>query len=164
MNNAILPALTLLSALGCGLVAGVFFAFSTFVMPALARITPAQGISAMQSINIKVINPLFMGALFGTAAACVLLAVIALRSWSDPGALYLFAGSLLYLIGTVGVTIVFNVPLNNALAVVGPDTAEGAKLWHRYVPDWTTWNHVRTGAALAAAAALIVALCWTRPE
>jgi len=43
--------LTLVSALGCGLIAGVFFAFSAFVMKALARLPPAQGIAAMQSIN-----------------------------------------------------------------------------------------------------------------
>ncbi|MEH2408541.1 anthrone oxygenase family protein [Nostoc sp.] len=65
--------LKLFSALGCGLIAGVFFAFSTFVMNALARLQPAQGITAMQSINITVINPLFMAVFLGTAAACILL-------------------------------------------------------------------------------------------
>lgn len=45
--------LTLISALGCGLIVGIFFAFSAFVMPALARIPPAQDIAAaMQSINV----------------------------------------------------------------------------------------------------------------
>ncbi len=158
MNDILLLALTLVSALGCGLVAGAFFAFSTFVMRALARLPPGQGIAAMQSINLTVINPLFMGALFGTASASVFLAVTALRSWHEPGAVYLLAGSLLYVLGTVGVTTVFNVPLNNALAAVGPDSAEGANLWRHYVARWTAWNHVRTAAALAAAAALTSAL------
>jgi len=158
MNDILLLALTLVSALGCGLVAGVFFAFSTFVMPALARLPPAQGIAAMQSINITVINPLFMGALFGTAAASVFLAVTALQSWQEPGAVYLLAGSLLYVLGTVGVTIGLNVPLNNALAAVVADSAEGAQLWRHYLAKWTAWNHVRTAAALAAAAGLTIAL------
>src|SRR5229473_1524614 len=92
-------ALTLLSALGCGLMAGVFFAFSAFVMKALARLPAAQGIAAMQSINVTVINTLFMTAFLGTAAACVLLAVSALVSWHTRGAAYLLAGSLLYLLG-----------------------------------------------------------------
>jgi uncharacterized membrane protein len=73
--------LELVAALGCGLVAGVFFAFSTFVMPALARLQPPQGITAMQSINITAINPLFMLAIFGTAAACLFLAISALLNW-----------------------------------------------------------------------------------
>ncbi|MGH7614231.1 MAG: DUF1772 domain-containing protein [Gemmatimonadales bacterium] len=162
MKDTLLQALTLVSALGCGLVAGVFFAFSTFVMKALARLPAGQGIAAMQSINVTVINPLFMGAIFGTAVTCVLVAITALRSWHEPGAVYLLVGSLLYLVGTVGVTIVFSVPLNNALAAVGPESGGGASLWVRYVAAWTGWNHVRTVAALAAAASLTVAL-WMAP-
>ena len=153
-------ALTYVSALGCGLIAGVFFAFSAFVMKALARLPPAQGIAAMQSINVVVINPLFMVALFGTALACVALAVSSPFRWNEPSAVYLLVGSLLYLVGTVAVTMVFNVPRNDALAAVGADTADGANLWPRYAAGWTAWNHVRTAAALAAAASLTIALCY----
>ncbi len=64
MSDGLLRILTLISALGCGLVAGVFFAFSTFVMKALDRLPPAQGMTAMQSINVVVINPWFMTAFF----------------------------------------------------------------------------------------------------
>lgn len=149
--------LTLFTALGCGLVAGVFFAFSTFVMNALARLQPKEGIIAMQSINITAINPLFMLALFGTAMACIFLAVSSVLKWHQPGAAYLLIGSLIYLIGTVLVTIAFNVPLNDALAIAKPDSTEGANLWARYLTNWTFWNHVRTIAALAAA--LLLGLC-----
>jgi uncharacterized membrane protein len=151
-------ALKLFSALGCGLIAGVFFAFSSFVMSALAQLQPTQGIAAMQSINITVINPLFMTVFLGTAVACLFLAVSSLLKWRQPGAVYLFVGSLLYLIGTVLVTIVFNVPLNDALAKVDPSSTDGAKLWVSYLANWTVWNHVRTVAALAAAAAFTIAL------
>lgn len=152
-------ALKLFSVLGCGLTAGVFFAFSTFVMKALSRLQPAQGIAAMQSINIMAINPLFMLAFLGTAVACVLLAISSLLKWHQPSAAYLLIGSLLYLIGTFLVTIAFNVPLNDALATVKPDSVEGANLWARYLTSWTIWNHVRTIAALAAATLLTIALC-----
>ena len=81
MIGDVLFVLTLLSALGCGLMGGVFFAFSTFVMRALARLPPAQGIAAMQSINVAAITPSFMLALFGTAAACVLVAASSLATW-----------------------------------------------------------------------------------
>ncbi len=156
--DPLLFALKLFSALGCGLVAGVFFAFSTFVMSALARRPPAEGIAAMQSINITVINPLFMTAFLGTAGACVFLTVSSLLKWNQPGAAYLLIGSLLYLVGTLGLTIVFNVPLNDALATVKPESTDGASLWASYLTNWTLWNHVRTAAAFAAAAAFTVAL------
>lgn len=158
MSDGLLRALTLISALGCGLVGGIFFAFSTFVMKALDRLPPAQGIAAMQSINVTVINPLFMTAFFGTAAACVILVIFSLLGWHRPGAVFSFVGSLLYLVGTILVTIVFNVPRNEALAAVDPASAEGARLWAGYVTGWTVWNHVRTAAALAAAASLTIAL------
>jgi uncharacterized membrane protein len=54
--------------------------------------------------------------------------------------------------------MVFNVPLNDALAKVEPSSAEGASLWARYLTDWTMWNHVRTSAALAATTTFIIAL------
>lgn len=158
MVDKLFFALTLFSALGCGLIAGVFFAFSSFVMNALARLPAAQGIAAMQSINVAAPNPLFMTAFVGTAAACVLLAVSSLLRWRDPVAAYLLAGSLLYFVGAFLVTILFNVPRNNALAAVAPASAEGASLWTNYLSNWTAWNHVRTAASLAAAALLTVAL------
>jgi uncharacterized membrane protein len=156
--EALLPALTVLAALGAGLVAGIFFAFSAFIMAALGRLPADGGISAMQSINVAVLNPLFFLAFFGTAMLALVLAVAALIDWSYAGASYLLAGGLLYLVGTIFVTIAFNVPLNNRLAAAKPGTAEGAKLWAHYLSSWTTWNHVRTAAALAAAASFILAL------
>jgi len=160
MIDGLLFALTLFSALGCGLIAGVFFAFSAFVMSALARLPPTQGIAAMQSINVVVINPWFLVAFLGTAAACVLLVVSSLLLWHRPGAAYLFVGGVLYLLGTVLVTMVFNVPRNEALATVDSAGADAATLWTRYVTSWMAWNHVRTAAALAAAASLTIALCY----
>ncbi len=150
--------MTLISALGCGLVGGIFFAFSTFIMKALDRLPPAQGIAAMQNINVTVFNPWFITAFFGTAAACAILTLSSLLSWHRPGAALMLVGSLLYLFGTILVTIVFNVPRNDSLAAVDPESAEGVRLWAGYVPGWTAWNHVRTAAALAAAAALSIAL------
>jgi uncharacterized membrane protein len=154
--------LTFVSALGCGLAAGAFFAFSTFIMKALGRLPAAQGIAAMQSINVAVITPLFMLALFGTGAACLVLAIAAPFVWQTPGAAYVRAGGFLYVLGTVVVTMVFNVPRNNALARVDPASAEGSRLWAGYLSNWTAWNHMRTIAALAATALLTIGLCASR--
>ena len=157
MNNLIF-ILTLCAALGCGLMAGVFYAFSTFVMRALGLLQPAQGIEAMQAINRTVLNPWFLGVFVGTAGACLLLGVSALWIWPQSGGVYLLAGCLLYLIGTFLVTGAFNVPLNNALEGVAPTSQEGADLWTTYLAKWTFWNHVRTAAALLGAAALTLVI------
>jgi uncharacterized membrane protein len=117
------------------------------VMNALARIPPAQGIAAMQSINVAVINPSFFAVFFGTALICLCLAVRSVLKWGQPGASLVLVASLLYLVGTILVTMAFNVPLNDALASVKPESVEGARLWATYLTRWTAWNHVRTLAA-----------------
>jgi len=149
---------TLLAALGCGVMAGLFFAFSVSVMKALARLPSAEGIAAMQSINVAIINPVFLAVFLGTAVACLLVMIAALLRWHNPGAVYLLIGGALYLVGTFLVTLVFNVPKNNALASVAPANPESASLWTDYLSKWTAWNHVRAAAALAAAASLTIAL------
>jgi uncharacterized membrane protein len=158
MFQTVLCIATLVAALGCGLIAGVFFAFSAFVMKALARLPAAQGIAAMQSINVAVITPWFLSVFLGTAAACIGLAIAALSNWQEPGAACLLTGSLLYVVGTFGVTMACNVPLNDALAAVDASSDDGAKVWRRYVSRWTAWNHVRTLAAFAATLLLTTAL------
>jgi uncharacterized membrane protein len=140
--------------------AGLFFAFSVSVMKALARLPSAQGIATMQSINIAIINPVFLAAFFGTATACVLVMIAALLRWDDPGAIYLLIGGALYLVGTFLVTLVFNVPKNNALAAIVATDARSAILWTDYLSTWTASNHARTAAALAAATSLTIALCY----
>jgi uncharacterized membrane protein len=112
----------------------------------------------MQSINVVVINPIFLGVLFGTAALALFLGFGAIRHLGDPRAIWIVAGTGLYVIGTVLVTMVFNVPLNNALAAVDPASGESAAVWADYLRNWTNWNHVRGLAALAASGAFISAL------
>jgi uncharacterized membrane protein len=96
---------------------------------------------------------------FGTAVCCLALAISSFFRWQKPGAGYLLLGSLLYLIGTILVTIACNVPLNDALAAVDPLSADAGPVWTNYLKNWTTWNHVRTIAALAAAVSFTVGLC-----
>jgi uncharacterized membrane protein len=162
MSDRVFILLAFASALGCGLNAGVFFAFSSFVMPALARLPTAQGIAAMNSINALALTPVFMTALFGTAGACFLLGFWTLMTWQRRGAAYLVSGAALYLVGTILVTILFNVPRNNALAAVQTSDPEGGRLWSAYVAGWTGWNHVRTTAALLAAVLLTIGFCLSR--
>jgi uncharacterized membrane protein len=153
----LLDLVTLVSALGSGLIAGVFFAFSTSVMKALGALPPAQGIAAMQSINVVIINPWFLTPFLGTGATCAFMTIASLLRWHDPGALYWLAGGAFYLVGTILVTMIFNVPRNDALAVAAPASPEAATLWTAYLSTWTAWNHVRTAAALAAAVLFTIA-------
>jgi uncharacterized membrane protein len=140
------------------LIAGLFFAFSVAVMQALARLPAARGMAAMQAINSAILNPLFLAVFFGTAVGCALVIVAALARWHSPGSVYFLVGGMLYLVGSIVVTVTFNVPKNNALAAVAPADPNAAGLWASYLGSWTTWNHVRTVASLAAAAALILGL------
>jgi uncharacterized membrane protein len=158
--DGLLFTVTFVTALGCGLIVGLFFAFSVAVMKALARLPAAGGIAAMQSINIAIINPLFLAVFLGTAAGCTLVMLTALAHWHSPGSVYLLVGSTLYLVGSLLVTIVFNVPKNNALASVAPADPDSASLWAGYFASWTPWNHVRTVASLASLASLIIGLCY----
>ncbi|MGH6854647.1 MAG: DUF1772 domain-containing protein [Aestuariivirga sp.] len=158
MADRLLFILTFAAAIGSGLVAGVFFAFSSFVMAALGRLPPAEGIAAMNSINITVINPGFMLALFGTGLVCLALAVSSYFWWDQSSGKLILIASLIYIVGCAGVTMVCNVPLNDALAAVQTCTPEAANVWSRYLRDWTNWNHVRTGASFVSAILFTAAL------
>jgi uncharacterized membrane protein len=158
MASLLLFALQLLAIVGCVLMAGVFLAFSTFIMNALARLKPSQGMAVMQAINITVINPLFMTVFLGTGITCLLLVIYALFHWQQPGVAMLLMGSQLYLIGTLVVSIAFNIPLNEALAKVEPDSVAGESFWATYLANWTAWNHLRTITSVAATIAFSLAL------
>ncbi|MBZ9981532.1 MULTISPECIES: DUF1772 domain-containing protein [unclassified Mesorhizobium] len=152
MIPKLLPTLIFIAAIGSGVVGGVFFAFSNFVMPAMARLPAAGGIAAMNSINITVITPMFMTALFGTGLICLVLIAGAIIGWQQPGSFWLLAGAVIYLVGNPIVTMVFNVPLNDALAAVDPASSNGAAVWTTYLRDWVMWNHVRAITAITALA------------
>lgn len=156
--SRVLQYLTLATALGCGLSAGVFFAFSSFVMPALDRLAPGQSIRAMNSINKLAVTPVFMTALFGTALACVGLGAWAVASWGERPAALVLAGCGLYVVGAIVVTMAANVPLNDALMNVDAEAADAGARWSSYLSDWTPWNHVRAVTAIAASGLLIAAL------
>ncbi|MFI8532313.1 DUF1772 domain-containing protein [Streptomyces aquilus] len=150
--------LTVLGVLGTGLVAGVFCAFSTFVMRGLAALPPAQGVAAMNAINVAALRPAFMLVFVGSAVLCAVLAVVTFVLLPDDGTVELLVGSALYLVGSFGVTMVANVPRNEALLKLDAGTPEAAAYWPTYVREWTMWNHVRMIASGAAAVAYVLAL------
>ncbi len=158
MHPFLMSGLLWFSAIGCGLLAGLYFAFSAFIMTALGRTGQAAAIAAMNAINVEIVRSLFMPLFLGTTLTSALLVVLACFRWGEPGAIAIFAGGVLYVAGMFAVTMVFNVPLNDSLAVVDPSGSAAAQVWARYLADWTFWNHVRTMASTLAAALFIIAI------
>lgn len=154
----LLSMLTLSAALGCGVVSGVFFAFSSFVMKALGRLPAPQAIVTMQEINTAATTPAFMALLFGTALACGALILSSFFVWGESYAGYLLIGGASYLGCVIGPTAVYHVPRNEALAKVDPRGVDAGGRWSRYLSGWTAWNHLRFAGAVAASAALAIAL------
>ncbi|MDT0437639.1 MULTISPECIES: DUF1772 domain-containing protein [Streptomyces] len=150
--------LTVLGVLGTGLVAGVFCGFSTFVMRGLAELPPAQGVAAMNSINRTAVTPAFMSVFMGSAVLCAVIGVVTFVLWPREGTVELLIGSALYLFGSFGVTVMANVPRNNALLKLAAGSPEATAYWPSYVREWTLWNHVRTVASAGAAMAYVLAL------
>ncbi len=127
-------------------------------MAALGKLPAPPGIAAMQSISVVVLNPAFLIPFVGTALLCIGLGIAAVVRWRDPGAGWLLAGAILYVAGTFVVTMVCNVPRNEALAKVTPESTEAAQLWASYLSAWTAWNTVRAAAAIAAMVSFVMAL------
>ncbi len=149
--DKLIPVVGTMALLGSALVGGTFFAFSSFVMKALARVPSAEGIGAMQSINVVVLNPSFLGAFMGTAVVSLGAGGLALAGWGRPFAAFFLGGAVFYLAGTFLVTARGNVPLNDQLAAVSTTDDDAGAVWERYLGRWTMWNHVRTAAAMVAA-------------
>lgn len=156
MEDRVFTVLAFVAAMGSGIVAGIFYGFSSFIMRALGRLPPDQGAAAMKAINVAVINPVFMLAFMGTALVCLAAAGLSLPLLDGLDGRLALAASLLYVIGCFGMTMAFNVPLNNALARAAPEGE--AAVWTRYLKVWTAWNTVRTIASAAASALFVAAL------
>ncbi|MEF3402671.1 anthrone oxygenase family protein [Agromyces sp. CCNWLW203] len=151
--------LLIVAILGTGLVAGVFFAFSGFVTQGIGRLPAADAARAMREINVTAVRAPLMLAIFGTALAVAVLAVVAFLGEPEGATWWSIGGAALYLFGVVGVTAGANVPRNNRLAAPAEtDAAALASAWQAFRPGWLAWNHVRTITSAAACLAFVLAL------
>ena len=149
----LIPYIVVAAVAGAAMVTGLLFAFSNFVMRALAELDSEYGIYAMQQINEKIINPVFLFFFLGTPLICLVIIVYSLSNFGDRQSTLLLAGSIGYLVGPFGITVRCNVPLNEKLAKVQPK--EGLEVWKDYQVRWQRWNHIRTYIGLIS----IVFLC-----
>jgi uncharacterized membrane protein len=138
-----------------GMMAGFFFAFSVVVMPGLTRLEPLAAMAAMQAINVAVANTAFFAGFFGAPVLCLALIGVGLARRDGAAWLGALAG-IVYLLGVFGVTVGFNVPLNEALAVLDPTDPGNAGAMAEYLRTWPTWNHVRTVSGVVSVALLAV--------
>ena len=141
--------------LATGLVAGVFLAFSDFLMTSLRAADPAAGTETMQVINRKVYRSIFMVLFLGLTPASALAALLAALYLDGAAALWLVAAGALYFFGVFLVTALGNVPMNRQLDGMPRGGAAALSYWPAYVRGWTIWNHVRSVAALGAMAAYL---------
>lgn len=149
------------SVVASGLVSGVFLTFSDFVMRSLKAAGAESGIKVMQVINREVVATLFMVLLLGMAAVCLLLVGYAGLWISGSSTTMIVVGGLLYLVGVFGVTLVFNVPMNNRLEALDCTSDQAMDYWTAiYLPRWTFWNSVRTAASAGTAICFLIACLW----
>ena len=127
-------------------------------MAALGRLPSDHGIAAINDVNVTVINPMFFLAFFGTAALCLAASAGSALRWTASSGTLVLLASVIHLVGCIGVTMLRNVPLNNALAAATLGTSEAAALWARYLSEWTFWNTVARVAPLVSAVLFTVAL------
>jgi uncharacterized membrane protein len=128
-------------------------------MRALADLPADKGMFVMQRINATIINPVFIALFFGT---CLIMAIVSARDLDAPGSWFLLTGSLAYLIGPYGITVLFNVPLNNQLA--GMDASNADKIWPMYQKKWQRWNHIRTYIGVASIILMALGLAGFAPS
>lgn len=154
----VIVALLWFATVSVGIMAGIYFAFSVFVMQSLDALDRPAGMMAMQSINRIIQKSLFLPLFFLSSLACLLIAVMGVMHWGGPGVWQMITGGMLYVMGMLIVTIVGNVPLNNALEATAVDGPEAETMWRHYMRRWLPWNHVRTVSCTASLILLIGAL------
>lgn len=148
--NTLIDGVAITALLGSAIIGGVFFAFSSFIMKALSKLPPSEGIAAMQSINVVVLNPTFLGAFFLTALLSLLMIVLVVVSRGYSGGYLLILAAVAYVVGCFCVTAFGNVPLNNQLADVTAADPKSVPVWSSYLDRWTVLNHIRTFFSLLA--------------
>ena len=140
-----------------GLMAGIYFAFSAFIMKSLSELPETQGAQAMNSINDVIVNTVFLPVFFGTTVWYAGLALLSLVDWQSGRSLLVVLSALIYIIGMFAVTAFGNVPLNNMLKESEGDESKLVRAWRKYLVQWTALNHIRTISCIASCALMIMA-------
>lgn len=143
-----------------GLLSGIYLAFSIAVVPGFRDMPAQQHIVAMQRINVRIKNLLFLITFVGPSLA-LLVAVYQYRN--DSAFALLALAAALHIVGNIGVTLMGNVPLNDQLDAVNVAQladAEADHIRNEYQGAGARWmllHHVRTAAITLATIIVLVA-------
>lgn len=133
----------LLATVATALIAGLFFCFVTAINPAFAKLTDVEYITAMQTINKVIVNPVFAVTLFSPVV------LIPFSAWKYKS-LLLWIAAAFYIIGGIGVTFAANVPLNDMLAASSVSR-------QAFAGSWNNWHLVRTLAVIVSLILMVMA-------
>ncbi|RFS82375.1 DUF1772 domain-containing protein [Actinomadura spongiicola] len=165
MRSALAGVSVTLSLIMAAGMAGTFFGFSTGVMPGLNAARPASAIDAMQGINQKIQNPVFVAMFLLVPLLAVVAGVLLLTLDHRSAAILFFVAAAVYFVGALVPSFAVNIPMNNDLdAVTIPgDASEAARVWSDYSGRWTAWNTVRAVFSWASLLAMSVGVyLWGR--
>lgn len=161
IQNILLAITAVLTAL----IAGLFYAYSCSVNIGLAKLTDSQYVAAMQSINREIQNPMFFISFTGTLLMLPISTFFQYKDGTMNSFWLLLAATITYCIGTFGITIVGNVPLNEALDKFSLQSAPMPQITEartRFEIPWNRYHTIRTIASIMALILIIIA-CISKP-
>jgi uncharacterized membrane protein len=158
MDDSWTEGLAVGTTIGVGLMAGLFFTFSVVIMQSLDSLPGTQGMHAMQVINDKIVNPVFLTVFVGTTVATAVLGGLAIFRMDGAAKWWVLAGAVLYLVGAFLLTGAYHIPRNDHLNTIDVNSADAAKEWATFVKEWVPMNHVRTLASMASLGSFVMAL------
>ncbi len=136
-----------LAILLTGLSAGLFYAWEVSVIPGTRRIPDRSYLETMQSINRAILNPAFFVVFFGSLLFLLGNSYLQYKEAVNLSFWIIAGATITYLIGTLGVTVMGNVPMNEALDAVNLNDLKSVELHHTrmaYEGKWNQWHSVRT--------------------
>jgi len=143
-----------------GLSAGLFYAWTVSVIPGTKMVKDVTYLETMQSINKAILNPAFFLIFFGSI---VLLSIASIYEFNTNKLAFGFilGSSITYLVGTIGVTGLGNVPLNDQLEVLKIVEMGSEKITEfrkYYELNWNRLHLIRTIFAVISFILAVLAL------
>ncbi len=150
---AILQPVQIIAVLLIGLIAGLLYGYDCSVVKGLGQLSDKEYLQAFQSINKAILNPYFAVSFAGSLVALILADMFSFKSAHYSTFYWLIAATIVYVFGVLGVTILGNVPLNNALEkvdLISCSEIECKKMRESFEWKWNLLHRIRTIASMLA--------------
>jgi len=148
------------TALTTALIAGLFYAYYCSVNPGLSKLGDTEYISAMQAINVAIVNPVFLLSFLGPLLLLPFSTYLQFQESISLKFWFLLAATFLYYLGGFGITVFGNIPLNDSLA--GFNLAEASqeiisRQRIKFEDPWNRLHNIRTLACIVTFLLVIIA-------